>query len=103
MDDSESLRPRGGASDTARGMLWETHPSSRHTRRMHRAPLLIVANRRDPLLEQIALTVYELFPDCVRCGQRIVRLEEADVRVFRNRLVHRGTCPGSAGGPGAPA
>ncbi|HEY0995507.1 MAG TPA: hypothetical protein VGD77_05920 [Gemmatimonadaceae bacterium] len=60
---------------------------------MSRAPLLIVANRRDPLLEQIALTVYELFPDCVRCGRRIERLEEADVRVFRNRLVHRGACP----------
>lgn len=99
MDDSESLRRRGGASDAARGMLWETHPSSRHTRRMHRAPLLIVANRRDPLLEQIALTVYELFPDCVRCGRRIERLADADVRVFRNRLVHRGECPGGADAP----
>ncbi len=66
---------------------------------MSRAPLLIVANRRDPLLEQIALTVYELFPDCVRCGQPIARLEDADVRVFRNRLVHRGACPESIAGP----
>ena len=61
---------------------------------MRPAPLLIVAHRRDPLLEQIARTVHELFPECVRCGRRIERLEEADVRVFRNRLVHRGACPG---------
>ena len=60
---------------------------------MSRAPLLIVANRRDPVLEQIARTVHELFPECVRCGQRIERIEDADVRVFRNRLVHRGSCP----------
>ena len=60
---------------------------------MPRAPLLLVAHRDDPLLADIARTVHELFPQCVRCGQVIASVTEADVRLFRNRLIHRGECP----------
>jgi hypothetical protein len=60
---------------------------------MPRSPLLLVAHPDDPVLAEIARTVHELFPQCVRCGGAIHRVDEADVRLFRNRLVHRGECP----------
>lgn len=47
----------------------------------------------DPILEQIARDTFALFPHCHRCGQRIARFEEADVRVHVQRVVHRGGCP----------
>lgn len=50
----------------------------------------------DPILEQIARDTFALFPHCHRCGQRIERFEDADVRVHVQRVVHRGACP--AGG-----
>jgi hypothetical protein len=47
----------------------------------------------DPMLDQIARDTFALFPHCHRCGQRIDRFEDADVRVHVQRVVHRGTCP----------
>ena len=47
----------------------------------------------DPVLQQIARDTIALFPHCHRCGQRVERFEEADVRVHVQRVVHRGACP----------
>lgn len=47
----------------------------------------------DPILEQIARDTFALFPDCHRCGRRIDRFEDADVRVHVQRVVHRERCP----------
>lgn len=56
----------------------------------------IFSRHRDPMLEQIAHDTFALFPNCHRCGQRITRLEDADVRVLVQRVVHRGGCPAPA-------
>jgi len=66
---------------------------------MRRSPLLVVAHHDDPVLAEIARTVHDLFPHCVRCGARIASVDEADVRLFRNRLVHRGGCPAAGTAP----
>ena len=47
----------------------------------------------DPILDQIARDTFALFPNCHRCGQRIERFEDADVRVLVLRVVHRAPCP----------
>jgi hypothetical protein len=47
----------------------------------------------DPLLDQLARDTFALFPHCHRCGQQILRFEDADVRVHVQRVVHRGACP----------
>jgi len=47
----------------------------------------------DPVLEQIARDTFALFPHCHRCGLRIERFEDADVRIHVQRVVHRGGCP----------
>jgi hypothetical protein len=47
----------------------------------------------DPVLEQIARDTFALFPNCHRCGLRIDRFEDADVRIHVQRVVHRGHCP----------
>lgn len=47
----------------------------------------------DPVLDQIARDTFALFPYCHRCGQRVERFEDADVRVHVQRVVHRGACP----------
>lgn len=47
----------------------------------------------DPRLEQLARDTFALFPQCHRCGRRIERFEDADVRVHVQRVVHRGACP----------
>ena len=53
-----------------------------------------LSSRHDnPLLYQIARDTFALFPHCHRCGQRIERIEDADVRVHVQRVVHRGGCP----------
>ena len=54
---------------------------------------LLSGHRIDPALEALARAVYTLFPQCVRCGRIVERFEDADVRVFANRVVHRGECP----------
>ena len=56
----------------------------------------IFSRHRDPMLEQIAHDTFALFPNCHRCGQKIARLEDADVRVLVQRVVHRGGCPAPA-------
>lgn len=50
----------------------------------------------DPLLEQFARDTFALFPHCHRCGERIGRYEDADVRVHAQRVVHRQPCPSPA-------
>lgn len=47
----------------------------------------------DPRLDQLARDTFALFPQCHRCGQRVERFEDADVRVHVQRVVHRGECP----------
>jgi hypothetical protein len=47
----------------------------------------------DPRLQQLARDTFALFPHCHRCGARIERFEDADVRVHVQRVVHRGSCP----------
>ncbi|CAN5455140.1 hypothetical protein BH09GEM1_BH09GEM1_44720 [soil metagenome] len=47
----------------------------------------------DPILEQYARDTFALFPHCHRCGLRIARFEDADVRVHTQRVVHRSPCP----------
>lgn len=46
----------------------------------------------DPILDTIAKSVFTLFPRCVKCGERIERFEDADVRILTNRVVHREPC-----------
>jgi hypothetical protein len=53
----------------------------------------LFSRHRDPLLDLIARETFALFPNCHRCGQRIERFEDADVRVLVLRVVHRGRCP----------
>ena len=56
-----------------------------------------LSSRRDnPLLDQIARDTFALFPNCHRCGGRIERFEDADVRVHLQRVVHRTSCPPAA-------
>ena len=47
----------------------------------------------DPILDQIARDTFAMFPHCHRCGQRVERFEDADVRVHVQRVVHRESCP----------
>lgn len=61
----------------------------------------LFSRRGDPILDQIARDTFALFPNCQRCGLRIDRLEDAEVRVLVLRVVHRGPCPVTAG-PDAP-
>lgn len=56
-------------------------------------PLPLSAHADDPILDTIARSIFTLFPRCVRCGERIERYEDADVRILANRVAHRGTCP----------
>jgi hypothetical protein len=52
----------------------------------------IAARRDDPGVEELARSIYALFPRCMRCGGDIDRYEDADVRILSNRVVHRGRC-----------
>ena len=55
-----------------------------------------LSSRHDnPILDQIARDTFALFPFCHRCGIRIDRFEDADVRVHVQRVVHRLACPGT--------
>lgn len=46
----------------------------------------------DPAVEELARSIYAMFPKCMRCGQAIDAYEDADVRVLSHRVVHRGKC-----------
>ena len=52
----------------------------------------IAARHDDPVLDEIARSVFSLFPRCMRCGLEIPRYEDADVRILTNRVVHRDRC-----------
>ncbi|HEY4305810.1 MAG TPA: hypothetical protein VGM82_15160 [Gemmatimonadaceae bacterium] len=52
----------------------------------------IAARRDDPVVEEMARSIYTMFPRCVRCGELIARYEDADVRVLSHRVVHRTPC-----------
>lgn len=68
----------------------------------------IAARRDDPAVEELARSIYTMFPRCMRCGVAIARYEDADVRVLSHRVVHRGACAqaedqdGSGGSTGTP-
>jgi hypothetical protein len=55
----------------------------------------IRARKDDPEVEELARSIYALFPRCMKCGEAIASFEEADVRVLSNRVVHRRDCPPS--------
>ncbi|HTI63944.1 MAG TPA: hypothetical protein VL524_10530 [Gemmatimonadaceae bacterium] len=46
----------------------------------------------DPAIEELARSIYSLFPRCMRCGETIARYEDADIRILSHRVVHRGRC-----------
>lgn len=52
----------------------------------------IAARRDDPDVEELARSIYTMFPRCMRCGLAIERYEDADVRVLSHRVVHKGRC-----------
>ena len=54
----------------------------------------IAARPDDPDVDELARSIYALFPRCMRCGGTIHRYEDADVRILTNRVVHRGRCAG---------
>lgn len=52
----------------------------------------IAARRDDPAVDEMARSIYALFPRCMRCGEPIASYEDADVRILSHRVVHRGAC-----------
>jgi hypothetical protein len=79
-------------------------------RKLARAPFALYCGRvdirsrpADPAVEELARSIYAMFPNCMRCGHPIDAYEEADVRILTHRVVHRGQCARSDGqreGPG---
>jgi hypothetical protein len=43
-------------------------------------------------VDQLARSIYAMFPKCMRCGEPIASFEEADVRILSHRVVHRERC-----------
>jgi hypothetical protein len=52
----------------------------------------IAARPDDPAIDELARSIYAMFPRCVRCGELIGRFEDADVRILSHRVVHRAEC-----------
>lgn len=52
----------------------------------------IRARPTDPAVDELARSIYAMFPKCMRCGRAIDSYEEADVRILSHRVVHRGQC-----------
>jgi hypothetical protein len=52
----------------------------------------IAARPDDPAVEELARSIFALFPRCMRCGEPIARYEDADVRILSHRVVHREPC-----------
>lgn len=52
----------------------------------------IAARPDDPEIEEMARSIYAMFPRCVRCGATIARFEDADVRILTHRVVHKSPC-----------
>jgi hypothetical protein len=57
----------------------------------------------DPVVAQLARDMFALFPHCHRCGERIERFEDADIRILVQRVVHRDACPDSAPAEAGPS
>jgi hypothetical protein len=57
----------------------------------------IAARPDDPAIEEMARSIYAMFPRCMRCGEPIARYEDADVRILTHRVVHRAECGGGSG------
>ncbi len=57
----------------------------------------IAARPHDPDVEEMARSIYALFPRCMRCGEPIARYEDADVRVLTHRVVHKERCAAQDG------
>jgi hypothetical protein len=60
----------------------------------------IAARPNDPAVEEMARSIYALFPRCMRCGEPIATYEEADVRVLTHRVVHKVKCADEEQGRG---
>jgi len=52
----------------------------------------IAARPDDPAIDELARSIYAMFPRCMRCGEEIARYDDADVRILTHRVVHRGAC-----------
>jgi hypothetical protein len=52
----------------------------------------IASRPHDPAVEEMARSIYALFPRCMRCGEPIARYDDADIRILSHRVVHRGAC-----------
>jgi len=52
----------------------------------------IAARPNDPAVEEMARSIYTMFPRCMRCGEPIASYEEADIRVLTHRVVHKRPC-----------
>lgn len=61
----------------------------------------IAARHDDPAVEEMARSIYSMFPRCMRCGEVIERYEDADVRILSHRVVHRGRCAADEDGDAA--
>ena len=59
----------------------------------------IAARRDDPAVDEMARSIFALFPRCMRCGKTIERYEDADVRILSHRVVHRGKCASEEDAP----
>jgi hypothetical protein len=46
----------------------------------------------DPAVEELARSIYAMFPKCMRCGLAIASYDDADVRILSHRVVHKGEC-----------
>lgn len=57
----------------------------------------IAARPDDPALDEMARSIYAMFPRCMRCGEPIARYEDADVRILTHRVVHRDECVPASG------
>jgi hypothetical protein len=60
----------------------------------------IAARPDDPALDELARSIYAMFPRCMRCGESIPRYEDADGRILTHRVVHRDACAKTEDGLG---
>lgn len=61
----------------------------------------IAARSDDPAIEELARSIFAMFPRCMRCGEPIARYEDADVRPLSHRVVHRDPCDPATDAPAA--
>ncbi len=52
----------------------------------------IAARPNDPAIDEMARSIFTMFPRCMKCGELIARFEDADVRILSHRVVHRMPC-----------